>query len=127
MAGRQRAAFAATLRLQGEDGLYTKAEGGDSIELRAVRGATPFRESPTGQGTGRIIRSTDFLFDPDAFHRAVGRWPADGDTFAVAPPVPVGDIESTTFRVTPFNGEPVYRIEATYSQLRVHTQEADET
>lgn len=118
-------AFAAQLRLNGECVTYTKTDG-TQLQMKAVRGQTPFRETGNQNNGGRIIRSTDWLFAPCDFHRKVGRWPEEGDTIAAKPANPVSGVKLTTFRVTPFNGEPAYRTDPTYSKLRIHTNEIAE-
>jgi hypothetical protein len=129
MPGAAQRAAAVALRVQmnlnGERGRYTPHGTAAEYDLCALRGQTPFRESanPTSHG-GRIVRSTDFIFDADQFLGWCGRWPEDGDTFLVFVPSAPNTF-STRFRVTPFNGEPVYRLDPTGVQLRVHMQEVE--
>lgn len=113
-----RASFKTQLRVNGEAGEYVTTSG-ERHSLRAVRGQTPFRLDSDGNRGGTIQRSTDWLFDAADFRAAVGRWPKDGDRFQVVGPVGV----KTEFRVSPFNGEPVYRLEPTGVHVRVHTLE----
>lgn len=113
-----RASFRTQLRVSGEAGTYVTPDG-KQYSLRAVRGQTPFRMDSDGNRGATIQRSTDWLFDAADFRAAVGRWPKDGDKFQVMGPVGV----KTEFRVTPFNAEPVYRLEPSGSHVRVHTLE----
>jgi hypothetical protein len=122
----QNVALSAGLALDGECVSYLKHENPDvSIELEAVGGQTTFREQGTQLNGARILRSRDFLFEADCFRSVVGRWPEDGDKILYTPPI--SDLESVTFRVTPVNGEPVYRLDPHYTQLRIHTHEFAET
>jgi hypothetical protein len=107
-----------TPALQTTDGIavtYRQASG-DTAPLVAVRGETTFREEANEERGARIVRSADFLLSPAEFVAAFGPGavPEDGDQIETA---------STVYRVSSFNGEPVFRIDAAGTLLRVHTQE----
>lgn len=126
MSWSENVALSAGLALDGERVEYISREIPDApSELDAIRGQTTFREQGNSNHGARVLRTRDFLFEADLFRRLVGRWPQDGDKIRVR--APFDDLESVTFRVTPVNGEPVYRIDPSYTQLRVHTQEYEET
>lgn len=122
----QNVALSAGLALDGECVEYIKRESPDvSISLEAIRAQTTFREQPTQLNGARINRSQDWLFDANDFRSVIGRWPEDGDKLIFTPPIT--DLQSVTFRVTPVNSEPVYRLDPSYTQLRVHSHEFAET
>jgi hypothetical protein len=92
---------------------------GDTALLVAVRGATAFREEANEERGARIVRSADFLISPAEFVTAFGPGavPEDGDQI---------ETETTIYRVSAFNGEPVFRTDPTGTLLRVHTHEFSE-
>jgi hypothetical protein len=104
--------------LQTTDGIRVtyRQLGGDTAPLVAVRGETVFREESNDDRGARIVRSADFLLSPTEFVTAFGPGavPEDGDQI---------ETETTIYRVSAFNGEPVFRSEPTRTLLRVHTQE----
>lgn len=122
----QNVALSGGLGLDGECVEYLKHESPDvSVSLEALRAQTTFREQGNNNEGARIVRSQDWLFDANDFRSVVGRWPEDGDKLLFTPPIT--DLQSVTFRVTPVNGEPVYRLDPSYTQLRIHTHEFAET
>lgn len=107
-----------TPALQTTDGIditYRQVSG-DTAPLVAVRGETTFREEANEERGARIVRSADFLLSPDAFVAAFGpsAVPEEGEQIETL---------TTVYRVTAFNGEPVFRRDPTGTLLRVHTQE----
>jgi hypothetical protein len=106
-----------TPALQTADGqsvTYRQASG-DTAPLVAVRGETTFREEANEERGARIVRSADFLLSPAEFVEAFGPGavPEEGEQI---------ETETTIYRVTAFNGEPVFRMDSTGTVLRVHTQ-----
>lgn len=112
----------AHLRVNGRPGTYTPRGGAAIDGLKAAPGQTTFREERGERAGAAIVRSADWLFDPEEFRAAVGRWPQDGDLWTVETPF-AGTTVATTYRVTPFNGESVYRLSPDGAFLRVHTAE----